>query len=790
MKIVVADMYSHSLRLPVHMSSTQQKMRKSMVKEALETLHSVHEKECEMYRSNPSIHPDISAEYRLFSDKKTQSILALGGDPTQYNMAHDWHSFWKKRMEEIFIESWILKRKQCLALLDANQKPPSPQPSSWTHRSPSPGSLFFSSLSSMRTADQKRSSKKRKIWVTEERERSKKRNENQDGRSSPTNYPRDRQVKRNIVINDRHDERSPKYYARPELLSRKEDDYMETRITDMLRVARQKEWDEELMEKPLSNLQKTAKGSNEGWEQKSLGKHSPDPLEIAQDRETDQESRERHQQSPPHKLLGHNESWQHYLDAIGDPFPMLDHFNEPHTVIESGKSECKDQHRAKPHGDMSHGTFEDQSLNIFSKKYMTVSSVSPESTKKEIPWMEDSHKDHKADQDSSKSITQIFRNFAVNKLDSVETITHSHEGEVSSTTASPSIKIDVVNVLEVLTYLGDKLGALYDPLKLVLVRTKELQSNGADPMTITNDQDTKLLLQMIQEKLQGILKDGKLSIIKKVIIEEAEQRLSLLLELQEQRNLTGNLNLTQLAHHCLNMDTTSTVDFIRKVLQCQGHTHLSEKQLMKLYMAVKAEQLKVVGDHHNSREAATLPDNAHHQSHNLKAPLGLKMSGDSVGLLCGSTLSLSQAESHTYRSNYDFSTRKGRLPCNDAAQTTCLQAEMSSYPKDTEIGSIHNSSNRSDTIKPSKAYPPGQSSTLENWSPQSHVSEPYPKASTSIPSGPPEGIFRDANYHQKASKYVYKKPICITLPKHQPQKSIIGAFNPLRDCDTDSEEYE
>lgn len=758
-----------------------------MEKEALETLRSVHDKECEMYRSNPSIHPNIGAEYHLFCNKKIKSILALGGDPTQYNMAHDWQSFWNKRMEEIFVESWRIKRNQCLAMLDANQKPPSPQPSSRTNRSLSPGSSF-SSLSSVSTEDQKRNSKKRKRRVTKERERTKNRNENQDGRSPPTKYPRDRQVERNLVISDNHGERSPEYHARPKLLSRKEDNCMETRITDMLKVARQKEWDDKHMEKPLSVPQNTAKGSKEGWEQKSLEKHCSHPLQISHGRETGQESKEWHQQSPPRKSLGHNESWQHYLDAIGDPFPMLDQFNEAHTVAERGKAEGKDQHRAKSLRGESHGTVKDPSFHLFSKKYMTLSSENPEATKREAPDMDDSHKDHdhEADQHSSESITQIFRSFATNKLDSVESTTHSHESEVSSTTASPSIKIDVVNVLEVLTHLGDKLGALYDPLKLVLVKAKELQTNGADPMTISNDQDTKLLLQMIQEKLQGILKDGKLSIIKKVIIEEAEQRLSVLLELQEQRNLTGNLNLTQLAHHCLDMDTTATVDFIRKVLQCQGHTHLPEKQLMKLYMAVKAEQLKVMGDCHNNREAVTLPDNS---SHNPVAPSHMKMPGDNVGLLYGSTLSL-QTKSHASTSNYDFSSWRDRQPCSDTAQTTCLQAEVSGYPQENVTGGIHKSSSSSGTMKPSKAFSSSLSSAVQNWSLQFHTSEPHPQASTSTPNIPSEDTFTEANYHQKISKYVYKKPICITLPKHQPQKSIIGAFNPLGDCDTDSEEYE
>ena len=681
---------------------------------------------------------------------------------------------------------------------------------------------------------------------------SKRKKENQNTRRSPTiSYPRDRQVQKNSVINAMHDERFPENYTKPVLPKRGgrkeeeeegwEQNSLDKHYPDPLEMAqviqqdrskKNKEWHQQ-------SLPQQSRGHVESWQHTTTTIGDPFPLhehlrEAHNIVEDDKVEDPGHQKTKPH--LTEPQSGQPHgmvqdlwlqlsgkkcvtvssgnpeaavSEARGNPDTwnpsdsMMKEENQRNTF--SGQPSWQKAHASV--GKSQQGQAQQDILKLDTMQPATKVTTKPSSTQPRgldthynqdtsqsisqifKNFAQNTHTAHRDEKNTSEGISHIFKGFAGNTGDKPGTsgsTRHSPEDEVLSTKASSECtKIDVVNVLEVLTHLGDKLGALCDPLKLVLERTKELQTNGADPMAITNDQDSKLLLQMIQEKLQGILKDGNLNIIKKVIIQEAEQRLSVLLDLQEQRSLTGNLNLVQLARHCLNMDTTATVDFIRKILQCQGHTHLSERQLMKLYMAVKSEQLKVVGDHHDDR-AATLTDN-NCQSHNKpEAPLGLQVIRDSAGSLRGSSsaLSLPHAKSHAPASHFDSLPWRGRQPCSDTAQRTQntldpdLQWETFNYPQEAVTGNI----------KPSKTSP-SQSSTFQSWSPQCHTTVPHLKASTSTLHDSSQDAFRESRYHQKTPRFMYKKPICITLPKHEPQKSIVGSFNPLEDYETDNEEY-
>ena len=857
-------------RLSVHTPSIQEKTR-----EALKTLRSVHEKECEKYRSNPTIHPDVGTEYRLFCNKKIQSILALGGDPTQYNMANEWHWFWIKRMEEIFLDSWRIKKEQCLDMLEAHQKSPSLR----VHRSHSFSSISSSSFSYSEKSKKKKKRRKKRLPQGSKSQRKKHKTKT----SSTETYPKDRRAERRSSISDGSKERYSSDYSIPTLSENGDTeeelkDVPVTKMPNMSREAKIKEWFQKVEETQHPSPPHVAQPSEERQSQSAImshkkkrDNHTPSPSQISK---VSQELDHRCLPSPSNQSVIASGSQQHTpKHGATENISMDDVFSN--STFRAEKVGLKQPEQDKV---TSHSLKQNLWHQLSGKKCVTVSSGNPEAAVSEArgnpdtwnpsdsmmkeenqrntfsgqPSWQKAHAsvgksqqgqaqqdilkldtmqpatkvttkpsstqprglDTHYNQDTSQSISQIFKNFAQNthtahrdekntsegishifkgfagntgdKPGTSGSTRHSPEDEVLSTKASSECtKIDVVNVLEVLTHLGDKLGALCDPLKLVLERTKELQTNGADPMAITNDQDSKLLLQMIQEKLQGILKDGNLNIIKKVIIQEAEQRLSVLLDLQEQRSLTGNLNLVQLARHCLNMDTTATVDFIRKILQCQGHTHLSERQLMKLYMAVKSEQLKVVGDHHDDR-AATLTDN-NCQSHNKpEAPLGLQVIRDSAGSLRGSSsaLSLPHAKSHAPASHFDSLPWRGRQPCSDTAQRTQntldpdLQWETFNYPQEAVTGNI----------KPSKTSP-SQSSTFQSWSPQCHTTVPHLKASTSTLHDSSQDAFRESRYHQKTPRFMYKKPICITLPKHEPQKSIVGSFNPLEDYETDNEEY-
>ncbi|XP_045624113.2 uncharacterized protein [Procambarus clarkii] len=167
------------------------------------------------------------------------------------------------------------------------------------------------------------------------------------------------------------------------------------------------------------------------------------------------------------------------------------------------------------------------------------------------------------------------------------------EVEVSSTTLTGCFTAEVIDVLELLSHVGERLGALQSPVKLLHEQALMFKSSGLDAIKIFDEIDNKILLNMIVDKLRKALKDGTLNIIHKIITREAEEKLSLLLEKEKDRSLLHDLNVDSIANACLGKSSAETTTFIENALMYLGHTKVPQDQLMRIHMAVKTEQAKI-----------------------------------------------------------------------------------------------------------------------------------------------------------------------------------------------------
>ncbi|XP_045624110.2 uncharacterized protein [Procambarus clarkii] len=167
------------------------------------------------------------------------------------------------------------------------------------------------------------------------------------------------------------------------------------------------------------------------------------------------------------------------------------------------------------------------------------------------------------------------------------------EDEVSSTTPSEGFSAEVIKVLELLSHLGERLGALQSSVKLLHEKALKLKSNGLDTMKIFDEIDNKILLHMAADKLRNALQGDKLNLIQKIITSETEQKLSLLLEKEKDRSLLYDLNVDSIANACLGKSSAETTTFIENALMYLGHTEVPQDQLMRIHMAVKTEQAKI-----------------------------------------------------------------------------------------------------------------------------------------------------------------------------------------------------
>lgn len=89
----------------------------SIVRRALLALLKVHQRECDMYLKKPEAHPDYNKEYRVFLDKKSRSIMDLGGNPNDYNFQEDWKKYWPTQLARLFRQSWDTKMHKCTSML-------------------------------------------------------------------------------------------------------------------------------------------------------------------------------------------------------------------------------------------------------------------------------------------------------------------------------------------------------------------------------------------------------------------------------------------------------------------------------------------------------------------------------------------------------------------------------------------------------------------------------------------------------------------------------------------------
>ncbi|XP_064087232.1 uncharacterized protein LOC135201862 [Macrobrachium nipponense] len=104
----------------------------------------------------------------------------------------------------------------------------------------------------------------------------------------------------------------------------------------------------------------------------------------------------------------------------------------------------------------------------------------------------------------------------------------SYNSETVEVTSKKSC--NVLEVFEVLCQFGDNLGNLKSPLELLYSRALQIHSSGLEAASLLNDKDNLTLLYLVSSKLKKSVKCTDLSIIQKVIIDEALVRLDNFLE--------------------------------------------------------------------------------------------------------------------------------------------------------------------------------------------------------------------------------------------------------------------
>ncbi|XP_071525530.1 uncharacterized protein [Panulirus ornatus] len=793
------------------------KSKDSITMRALESLREVHVRECDMYRQNPSAHPDYNKEYWAFIEKKAQSILSLGGDPYTYDMSKDWEMFWPNRLQQIFNESWASKRDQCISMLIANRG-----------RSRSPSS--FSSDSSLSSS------------------------QSSDTRNYPRNYHKKRTKYSKSPSQDR--ERGIKDRCRSKERMRKKE-----RNRDYVGYYRDKgELKQEQSSDTLS-IRNREREKRRDRNDEYYKEAKPSVSEPVQQRNFKSGGRGTTKDLKKTKVI------------------LEEAFDSATECVNSGKANCASnavswtpltRKEAAVTGQSSNASVsgkDTMQLDVLadlakSKRKLGVgndplkdktSSSSGKENPSDLKDFENHHSCIKASPVSLEdSVSESVEN--AQKVDdfTLHKTKESSEEEVSSTTHLEGVKSDVIDVLEILSRLGERLGALSVPVQLLHEKALELKSSGLDTMKIFDEIDNKILLHMTGDKLRTALKGDNIPIIQKVIIQEGEQRLSLLLEKEKERSLLFDLNIDNIASACLGKSSADTITFIENALLYHGYTEVSKDQLKKIHMAVKKEQFRII-DHgkNNSRsgiinqssDSPEQPGNLIHQGslpslqhsgitpcssmpsqHSGSAPYSPSQisvsSEDSLPSLPSSPSFLPRSDRHAQQSEpkpvpspFLNTTGCSRSPVD--GRSDVLRCELtvsdchSALSDATSVGNVAHTTHGELRLKSDfgsferRMKAAASSSVSVIYDCHSRVSFTSDSKANTMPCNYPNShgvsashsVGPNKSYHvqklescRSSSKVSSKKPIKITLPKPPAPRVFVRAFNPLGEDESESEE--
>ncbi|XP_066979662.1 uncharacterized protein [Macrobrachium rosenbergii] len=163
--------------------------------------------------------------------------------------------------------------------------------------------------------------------------------------------------------------------------------------------------------------------------------------------------------------------------------------------------------------------------------------------------------------------------------------------EVTSTTPSfgTGTQEDIMEVLEILMRLGDRLNVLKMPLKVLYDKALLYKSVGSEATKVLHDKDSKTLLHLISSKLSKLMEEENMTIVQRVIIQEANERLCNIL-----KALDPDLEISLIAEKCLGKNETDTIAYIQSQFLENGLYSGSHEQLKAVYAAVQSEKSKLL----------------------------------------------------------------------------------------------------------------------------------------------------------------------------------------------------
>lgn len=166
-----------------------------------------------------------------------------------------------------------------------------------------------------------------------------------------------------------------------------------------------------------------------------------------------------------------------------------------------------------------------------------------------------------------------------------------------------SEKEKLLDVTTILSQMADKFGALRMSLTSLHSKVLSAIKAGQNPLELI-DEDAKMLLELIGDKIKRLLDDESLNMVQRAITKEAHDRLTTFLQHLEKKNEAHfGLDLDIIAKSTLGMQVTEVVNFIKNSLTYKRVQNVTNDDLMKIYVDVKAAQMNLVTSASTSSDA-------------------------------------------------------------------------------------------------------------------------------------------------------------------------------------------
>ncbi|CAL4157698.1 unnamed protein product [Meganyctiphanes norvegica] len=171
------------------------------------------------------------------------------------------------------------------------------------------------------------------------------------------------------------------------------------------------------------------------------------------------------------------------------------------------------------------------------------------------------------------------------------------------TIGNSNLTDNVLEVLMMLSQLGDKMGSLVIPIKALFDKANQQNMMNRSTIDIFTDPDASILLQLVSSKLQIAINNENIDVIEKVISQELKNRVDKLIKTVEETFVEG-VNVEYVAEKSLGMGSSEIVDIIKSVLEISTSSSFSAEKMMKIYKAVKEKQFRYIETTSNSNECS------------------------------------------------------------------------------------------------------------------------------------------------------------------------------------------